>query len=554
MKILFTALNAKYIHVNLALKCIAKYCKKFSPVVKEYTINDNIDAVIADIYSQNADVIAFSCYIWSIEKILYIAECIKKVNPGVFIVLGGHEVSYDSEEVLKNNKSVDCIIRGEGEKPMFSLLSAYEKGGDFKDVPSLTYRKNGEILQNPLCESIPLDDYEFMYDDSIKDYKGKILYYESSRGCPYKCSYCLSSNSAKVNFLSLERVKKELMFFIKNKVPLVKFVDRTFNADRKRANEIFKFIIENREETKFHFELAGNLIDDEMIEILKDTPENLIQFEIGVQSTNEKTINAIGRNIDFLKVASNVKKILDIGTIHIHLDLIAGLPYETLDIFKKSFNDVLKIRPHMLQLGFLKLLKGSRIRNEKDKFGYKFKSKAPYEVMANDFISFDELIVLKRIESVLDRYYNSGDFKYTIDYLFKKYDSYYEIFEKIADYYEKNSLFKVAVSHDGAYDVLLEIFDDENIKDYVKADRLLNKKAKLIYDIDEDFKQKCFEVLKNKEFSQKYLPHYKDSATKKIFNLVRFEKLFGKVFLYDNKNNTLTDVTGDFASLTGEEI
>lgn len=555
MKVLLTALNAKYIHINLALKCIAKYCKEFSPCIKEYTINDNIDAVISGIYRENADVIAFSCYIWSIEKILYIAECLKKASPNVIIILGGHEVSYDSERILRDNKSIDYIIRGEGEKPMLELLRSIEKGSECQSVPSLTYRKDDLILSNPLCKPIKMDEYEFVYDDSVRDYKGKIIYYESSRGCPYKCSYCLSSNTSKVNFLSVERVKKELMFFIENEVPLVKFVDRTFNADKKRANAIFDFIIKNKRKTKFHFELAGNLIDDETIDILKNTPKDLIQFEIGVQSTNKKTINSIGRSIDFEKVKENVEKILKIGTIHVHLDLIAGLPYENLESFKKSFDDVIRIKPDMLQLGFLKLLKGSRIRNEADKYGYKFKSKAPYEIISNDFISFDELIELKHIENVLDKYYNSGDFKYTMNYLFEKYESCYEIFEKIANHYLKNGLFDIAVSCDGQYDELEKIFGDfDGIKDCIRMDRMLNKKAKLLYEQDEKFKALCFDFLKNKALVKKYLPHLKDASAKKLYGLLRFEKLFGKVYLYDNKNNILNDVTKDFTYLTGEEI
>lgn len=546
MKVLLTTLNAKYIHVNLALKCIAKFCKDFSPVIKEYTINDNIDAVISGIYNFNADVIAFSCYIWNIEKILYISECIKKINPNVKIILGGHEVSYDAENILKENECIDYIIRGEGEFPSKKLFECIKNNGNIKEVPSVTYRLNGEIVSNPLSDSISLDDYEFVYDEEIKNYKGKIIYYESSRGCPYNCSYCLSSNTKKVNFLSLQRVKDDLMFFIENDVPLVKFVDRTFNADKKRANEIFKFIIENKKNTKFHFELAGNLIDDETIEVLKNAPKDLIQFEIGVQSTNEETIKAIGRNIEFEKVKENVEKILKLKTIHVHLDLIAGLPFEDYNTFKKSFDDVISIRAQMLQLGFLKLLKGSKIRNEYEMFNYKFKSKAPYEVMSNDFISFDKLIKLKNIENILDKYYNSGDFNYTIDFLFEKFNSKFEIFEKISDYYKENGLFEIAVSVDTQYDVLSEIFKFEGLVDCIKMDRMLNKKAKMPYQHTEDFKNHCFEFLKVEKNVKKYLPYFKESSAKKMYSLLRFEKLFGKVYMYDEKNRVLCDITDDF--------
>ena len=293
-----------------------------------------------------------------------------------------------------------------------------------------------------------LNEYEFCYDESIRDYKSKIIYYESSRGCPFRCSYCLSGRSGGVDYLDLDRVKKELMFFIEHDVPLVKFVDRTFNADRERAREIFRFIIENSKKTKFHFELAGNLIDDETIDVLKNAPDGVIQFEIGVQSTNPETLREIGRNIPLSAIADKIRALLEIGTIHIHLDLIAGLPHEDYKSFGKSFDDVISLRPHVLQLGFLKLLKGSRIREEEGKFGYKYKSKAPYEVMENEFISYDELIKLKYIEDLFEKYYNSGDFKRCMDYLFENYPSPFGVFEKIYDYYLENNLFDRAVSID----------------------------------------------------------------------------------------------------------
>ncbi|MBE7053358.1 MAG: DUF4080 domain-containing protein [Ruminococcaceae bacterium] len=546
MKVLLTALNAKYIHINLALKCLAKYCEEFKPQIKEYTINDNIDSIIANIHQQKADVVAFSCYIWSIEKILYISECLKKINPNVIIILGGHEVSYDADDIIKENSAIDYIIRMEGEKPLKELLKFIKYGGNIKDVPSITYRLGEEIVSNKLSEPVDMNEYEFMYGDEIKDYKGKIIYYESSRGCPYRCSYCLSSNTKKVNFLNVERVKKELMFFIENDVPLVKFVDRTFNADKKRANEIFKFIIENKKNTKFHFELAGNLIDDETIDILKTAPKDLIQFEIGVQSTNKETITAIGRNIEFEKIRENVKKILKLNTIHVHLDLIAGLPFEDYQTFKKSFDDVINIRAQMLQLGFLKLLKGSKIRNEYKKYNYKFKSKAPYEVISNDFITFDELIKLKNIENILDKYYNSGQFKYSIGFLFEKFESKFEIFEKISDYYLKNGFFEISVSYDTQYDILEKIFNIDGFSDCVKMDRMLNNKAKMKYEHSEEFKNKCFEFLKNEGNVKKYLSYFKESSPKKMYSLLRFEKLFGKVYMYDSKNSNLVDVTNDF--------
>ena len=545
MKTVFAALNAKYIHVNLAIRAIKLYCSEFSPLIKEYTINDNTDNIIASLHAEKADVIAFSCYIWNIEQILYIAESLKKVNPRLIIILGGHEVSYDGENLLSKHPFIDYIVRGEGEEPMKKLLFALANNLPCEDVPSLTMRKDNEIIQTPLCAFKSLNEYGFPYDESIDALKGRIIYYESSRGCPYSCSYCLSGRNSKVDFLDVERVKKELLFFIEHDVPLVKFVDRTFNADKKRAREIFKFIIENSKSTCFHFELAGNLIDEETIALLKKAPAGIIQFEIGVQTTNTDSLSQIGRNIDFSRIAENVKKLLEKGNIHIHLDLIAGLPHENYESFVKSFNDVISLRPHVLQLGFLKLLKGSSIREEASVFGYKFKSKPPYEVMENNFISFDELIKLKFIEDLLEKYYNSGDFKRSLDFLFEKIKSPFSVFEKIYDYYLENKLFEKAVSLEKRYEVLTEIFKFDGFCEFVKADRFTNPKAKTPYEACEEFKKKCFEFLKKEENLTKYLPEFIGMPARNIYKKLRFERLFGGAWVL-TKSGKLLDISSDF--------
>lgn len=546
MKTVFAAINAKYIHTNLALRSIGKYCREFSPVIKEYSINDNTDNIISSLYLEKADVIAFSCYIWNIEQVIYISKSLKKVCPNLCIVLGGHEVSYNCSEILEENSFIDFIICGAGEKPMKSLLKAIKENDGFENVSSLVYRKEGEIAQNPLCENDDLNDYEFAYDESIDDFKGKIVYYESSRGCPFCCSYCLSGNNTKVNYLDTERVKKELMFFIEHNVPLVKFVDRTFNADRKRAKEIFEFIIKNSKNTCFHFELAGNLIDDETIDVLKNAPKGIIQFEIGVQSTNKETIKEIGRNIDFEKLSQKVSRLIALDNIHIHLDLIAGLPMENYDSFKNSFDEVLKLKPHVLQLGFLKMLKGSRIREEAEKWDYKFKDKAPYEVMENAFISFDEMIKLKYIEDLFEKYYNSGAFKRSMNFLFDKSTSAFSVFSEIYEYYKKNALFDRAISIEMRYDILNEIFDFPQFSDYVKADRLTNPKVKMPYESRIDFKERCFEFLKKEEKLKKYLPHLAGEAARKIYKKLRFEEMLGGVYMYEEASGNLCEITQDF--------
>jgi len=549
MKTLLTALNAKYVHTNLAVRCIKNYCKGFDVTIKEYTINDNIDAVIAGIFEFDADVIAFSCYIWNIEKILYIAECLKKINPSLIIVLGGLEVSYDAKKVLVDNPYVDFVISGEGEIPFKMLLEKLEEDRNFEKVLSLTYRKNDEIFQNPKAKLNDINDFSFVYQKD-DDLKNKIVYYESSRGCPYNCSYCLSGEGNSVTFLDTNRVKKELQFFIDNNIPLVKFVDRTFNADKKRADEIFKFIIENTKNTKFHFELAGDLITDRTLDILKNAKNDMMQFEIGVQSTNQKTIESIGRKIDFDRLKDKIISLLSLGTIHIHLDLIAGLPHEDLDSFKNSFNDVISLKPNMLQLGFLKLLKGSRIRNEYQKYGYVFKSRAPYEIISNNFMSFADLCYLKKIETALDRYYNSGDFKNSIDYLFDKFDDKFEIFDKIVAHFNKNNLFDVGVSLDMLFDELICIFSylGKEFCDHVNFDRMLNQKCKIKSNIDdsETFKEKCFEFLKNQENIDKYIPEFNDLEIKKIIKLIRIEEFFDKIWLFNLKTRRYFDITNDF--------
>ncbi len=546
MKVVFTTLNAKYVHINLAIRTIAKHCSEFSPIIKEYTINDNIDSIIASLHTQKADVIAFSCYIWNIEKVLYICRSLKEVNPHLKIILGGHEVSYDADEIMQNNPWVDYIISGEGEKAVKALLGAIKCSAPIQNIPSLTYRENGRILCTQLAKPSDINEYAFPYDETIRDFKGKIIYYESSRGCPFSCAYCLSGNNSCVSYLDIERVKKELLFFIKNDVPLVKFVDRTFNADKKRAKEIFRFLIDNAKDTLFHFEIAGSLIDDETIQILKTAPKGLFQFEIGVQSTNEKTIKSIGRKIEYKELKTTVKKLADAKNVHIHLDLITGLPYEGYESFKKSFDDVISLCPDVLQLGFLKLLKGSRIRGEAEKYGYKFKASAPYEVMANDFISFDELIKLKFIEDLLDKYYNSGDFKRSMEFLFKKTSSPFAVFEKIYSYYEKNALFEKSISIEMRYDVLPSIFDYVGFKDIVKADRLTNRKAKMAYENEPHFKERCFEFLKKEENIKKHLPEFSGEAPRKIYKNLRFEEMLGGVYMYVVKSGELIEITEDF--------
>ncbi|HHW48406.1 MAG TPA: B12-binding domain-containing radical SAM protein, partial [Clostridiaceae bacterium] len=393
MRTVLVALNSKYIHSSLAPWYLKAACGDGCGeiIVLEYTINDDIENVLGEIYSLKPDVAAFSCYIWNIGKALRLSENLKKVLPSVKIVLGGPEVSFDAEKIMEENQFIDYIITGEGEAAFKSLLTALK---DLKDEPeksllssigSLVYRFDGNIFSNNPCELIKdLDQIPSPYTgEMLASTSDKVVYFESSRGCPFSCSYCLSSTIDGVRHFSLDRVKSELFKLIKAGVKLVKFVDRTFNCNKARAKEIFKFVIEHGENTAFHFEAAADLFDDEMIEMLSQAPSGRIQFEIGIQSTNMQTLAAVNRKSNLDRVFDNVRKLRQHGNIHLHLDLIAGLPYEDFCSFKTSFDAVYSLKPHNLQLGFLKMLKGSKIRREAYKYSYNYRSYPPYEVLGN---------------------------------------------------------------------------------------------------------------------------------------------------------------------------
>lgn len=551
MRTLLTTLNSKYVHHALSLKCLKKAADEFDVTVREFTINDNLDAVIAHIFKCRADIIAFSCYIWNGEKTFLICDAIKKINPDIVIILGGLEVSFDSIDIMKKHPYVDYIISGEGEVPFRELLSYLNgKKTDILTVSNVYYREGENILFTGGKCDYDINDYDFVYDESINDLKGKIIYYETSRGCPYNCSYCLSGRDNKVSFLDVERVKKEMQFFIDNDVSLVKLVDRTFNADRRRADEIFKYVISNSKNTAFHFELAGDLIDDKTVEILKTAPKGIMQFEIGVQTTNERTVEAIGRKIDFQKLKERILPIIALDTIHIHLDLIAGLPYEDIQSFKKSFNDVISLRPHMLQLGFLKLLKGSRIRMESDKYNYVYKSHAPYEVISNDFMSYEDIVYLKDIEHVLDAYYNSGVFKNTFDYLFDKYEDRFMIFDRLRSHFETNGLYDISLSYDRLYDEMEKVFPKEGdgFRDSLYLDRYMNKNAKIkpLECVDDAFLQRCYDFFKDDDKMKKYYSEFYNVPAKKTAKFLTIRQIGDKVYLFRTKTGECIDITVDF--------
>lgn len=459
MNIVLTAINAKYIHSNLAVYSLRAYAQKYKEDIEiaEYTINQQIDDILMDLYKKKPDVLCFSCYIWNLNYVEELIREIAKIFPKLPIWVGGPEVSYDVRDVLARLPEVTGVMFGEGEKTFLEVMEYYH-GSDIKlsEIKGIAYRGcEGEILQNDWREVMDLSEVPFVYHD-MGDFKNKIIYYESSRGCPFSCSYCLSSVDKCLRFRDIELVKKELQFFIDEEVPQVKFVDRTFNCNHKHALAIWEYIREHdRGITNFHFEVAADLLNEEELELIASMRPGLIQLEIGVQSTNEETIREIKRTMRFEEVARIVKRINAGGNVHQHLDLIAGLPYEGMESFQKSFDDVYRLHPEQLQLGFLKVLKGSYMESQKERYGLVYKSRPPYEVLYTNWLSYDEMMQLKRVEEMVEVYYNSGQFSYTLRKLEEEYASAFALYQELGIYYENHELHLMSHSRITRYEILL---------------------------------------------------------------------------------------------------
>lgn len=464
MKVLLIALNSKYVHSNLAIRYLRAYVNEFDVEIFEGTINENPFNLALEIARKKPDVVAFSCYIWNIENILKICGILKEINKDITIILGGPEVSYDPKNILQLNEYIDYIIFGEGEetfKELLEYLSRQGKRKDLKSMKGLAFRLGEEIIVNeerPLITN--LDTIPFPYDLEIPS---KIVYYEASRGCPFSCKYCLSSTIKGVRFFSLERIKRDLKYLIDNDVKLVKFVDRTFNANKRMAIEIWEFLIQNSKGTKFHFEIAADLLDEDCFEVLKRAPKDLFQFEIGVQTTNETVLKNINRIMDFERVKNNVKRVMSMGNIHCHLDLIVGLPGEDFSSFRRSFEDVMDIKPDVLQIGFLKVLKGSPISFEAEEYGIKYSPYPPYQVLKTKDLSFEEVVFLLKFEEVFETFYNSHIFNNTIRYFLNKLNS-YEFFSKLTIFLEENNFFKLNFDLNGKTKLLLEFLKNMRMR------------------------------------------------------------------------------------------
>ena len=468
MKILLAACNAKYIHSNLAVynlkSCSGEYSS--SVVVKEYTINQIRDDILKDIYLEQPDVVCFSCYIWNISFVRELVPDLKKILPQVEFWAGGPEVSYDAVEFLKKNPAFFGVMVGEGEETFHELAGYYieRKPETLSGIRGVAFRdenKGRDIVHTGWRELMDLSKVPFAYSN-LTEFKNRIIYYESSRGCPFSCSYCLSSIYKKLRFRDIELVKKELQFFIDNKVPQVKFVDRTFNCKHDHAMEIWRYITENDNGiTNFHFEISADLLRAEELALMKTMRPGLIQLEIGVQSTNPQTIKAIRRTMDFEKLKGIVEQIHSFGNIHQHLDLIAGLPYEGYDSFHKSFCDVYALRPEQFQLGFLKVLKGSYMMEMTGEYQILYKDREPYEVLSTAWLTYGEILRLKMVESMVEVYYNSGQFKNTLVFLEKYFDDPFRMYEALGRFYEKKGYSEISHSRMRRYEILMEFAGEQ---------------------------------------------------------------------------------------------
>ncbi|WP_419525851.1 B12-binding domain-containing radical SAM protein [Blautia sp.] len=474
MKLLLAAVNAKYIHSNLAVYSMKAYCRAFADHIElaEYTINQQEDEILKDLYRKKPEILCFSCYIWNISFIKELIRNVKKILPDTVIWAGGPEVSYDAEQFLEEMPEVFGVMCGEGEETFRELTQYYvnlerntEKGTELEKIDGIVFRKGKEIQKTAPRAILDMDTLVFPYQD-MELFHHRIIYYESSRGCPFSCSYCLSSIDKKLRFRSTKLVKQELQFFLDNQVPQVKFVDRTFNCKKEHALEIWRYIQEHDNQvTNFHFEIAADLLTEEEIALIHTMRPGLIQLEIGVQSTNEDTIREIRRKTSFGKISQKVRQVQAGKNVHQHLDLIAGLPLEGYDSFRKSFDDVYGLRPQQLQLGFLKVLKGSYMYEKREEYGCVYKQREPYEVLSTNWLSYGEICRLKGIEDMVEVYYNSGQFTRTIEALEKEFSDAFAMYEALADFYEKKGYFGISHTRIRRYEILLEFLEEQGKED-----------------------------------------------------------------------------------------
>ena len=577
MKCLLVAINSKYIHSNPAVyllrECALRDLKQkqiFGVEVElaEYTINHHASEIFDDIYLHHADLICFSCYIWNIEYVRQLVRNLKTLCPNVKIWVGGPEVSYDCESFLRSLPQVDGILYGEGEKSFPALIEYY--AAREKDANPLSeifpdgaawLDENGIFKKTSPQPLTPMEDLPFIYDEAgrMDGFKNRIIYYETSRGCPFSCSYCLSSIDKCLRFRNLELVKKELQFFIDHEVPQVKFVDRTFNCKHDHAMAIWNYIKEHDKGiTNFHFEVAADLLNEEEIELIRSLRPGLIQLEIGIQSTNKQTIKEINRSMNLEKVRDKVARIHEKGNVHQHLDLIAGLPYENYDSFAHSFNEVYAMEPDQFQLGFLKVLHGSVMHEKMKEYELLCQNRPPYEVLSTKWLPYSDVIRLKKVEEMVEVYYNSFQFSHTMRLLVELFPSAFSMYEKMGNYYEKKGLFGLNHSRLARYEILWDFVESE-LAEFTCSEKMQKKEA--------DFKEKVLESMtldlylrdnvKNRpaflgeskvekdvasEFykkeaeEHKYLKDYEGYDSRQLRKMTHLERLNGKLHLFDYRH------------------
>lgn len=539
MKFLLVGINAKYIHSNPAIYSLRAYAGaeyRDNIEIAEYTINNRREEILSDIYLRKPDVIGFSCYIWNFEMVKSLLPDLQKVLPKVEIWLGGPEVSFDGVELLQKYPMASGIMTGEGEATFKELLAYYVERKSDKLLSEI----KGLLLPSGHTgdrDSLSMDELPFLYEDAkregLSEFRNKIIYYESSRGCPFRCSYCLSAIDKSVRTRSLDKVKRELKFFLDNKVPQVKFIDRTFNAVHEHAMSVWRYLIENDNGvTNFHFEIAADIMTQEEIELLSVMRPGLVQLEIGVQSTNEPTLREINRFVNTAHIAKVVKELRKKQNIHIHLDLIAGLPYEDYATFIRSFNEVYAMGPEQLQLGFLKVLKGSPMEAGKEKYGLLFQQEPPYEVLSTKWLTYAEVLRLKRVEEMVETFYNSNQFCHTLPTIEAEFESAFSMFEALADYYEEKGYFVKAPARSSRYEILLAFACEKNperealYRELLTFDYYLREKAKsrpLFAPDAEEYRDAVWDFYCKEEAEPAYLPAYREYHARQTMKMTHME-------------------------------
>lgn len=566
MKVLLTAINAKYIHSNLAVYSLRAYAGKYAQQteIAEYTINQTMDDILSDIYRKKPDILCLSCYLWNILYVEQLFTEIHKVLPKMQIWLGGPEVSYNAVSVMEQYPQVTGVMCGEGEETFLELMEYWnQERGSLDMIKGIVYRENGTCRQNPPRPVMDLSKVPFVYDH-IEDFQNKIIYYESSRGCPFSCSYCLSSIDKCLRFRDLELVKKELQFFIDHEVPQVKFVDRTFNCKHSHSMAIWTYLKEHdRGKTNFHFEVAADLLNEEELELIVSMRPGLIQLEIGIQSTNPETITEIRRKMNFEEVKRIVKRVQEKGNVHQHLDLIAGLPYEDYERFAQSFRDVYALHPEQLQLGFLKVLKGSYMHEKTEDYKLLYQDRPPFEVLSTKWLSYDDVIRLKGVEEMVEVYYNSGQFVNTLRLLEEEFTDTFALYESLSRYYEENGLHMINHSRITRYEVLFAFIKacvEKNVENYRQMLILdlylrenVKKRPEFAGEVSVD-KQKASAFYEKEVEEHRYLKGYEGYDKRQLRKMTHLEQINGNLYVFDYRNrNVLTNQASVFLVEGGDE-